>query len=95
MVEQRKHYRVINNSPCDLVNRDGSAYSALLSDISVGGAFVKVDCKACLREGDLVALKLNDESLFYPVKHISRVVRVVSNSNYGLRFLVNGLIFKN
>ena len=96
MGEQRKHYRVSCHSHCDLVNREGRAYPALLSDISIGGALVKVDRKTRLREGDLIALKLNDEAVFYPVKHISRIVRIDSKNNYGLRFLINnGLFFKD
>ncbi len=95
MRDQRKHYRVSCNSQCDLVNRDGSAYPALLNDISAGGALVTVDCKTRLHAGDMIALKLKDEAVFYPVKHISRVVRIDSKNNYGLRFLVNGSLFKD
>lgn len=95
MSEQRKHFRVSCNSNCDLVNRDGSTYPALLSDISSGGALVQVDRKTNLHSGDLIALKIKDESVFYPVKHISRVVRIDSTNNYALSFLVNGRIFKN
>lgn len=95
MSEQRKHQRVRCDSRCDLVNRDGSAYPASLSDISAGGALVKVDSKAPLNTGDLIALKLNEDAVFHPVKRISRIVRIDSKNNYGLRFLVNGVIFKD
>lgn len=95
MSEQRKHQRISCDLQCDLVNRDGSSYPAQLSDISAGGALVKVDCKTPLYSGDLIALKLKEDAVFYPVKSISRIVRVDSKNNYGLRFLVHGQIFKN
>lgn len=95
MSEQRKHQRVVCDSRCDLVNRDGSSYPALLTDISVGGALVRVDGKAPLYSGDLIALKLHEDADFYPVKNISRIVRIDSKNNYGLRFLVTNRIFKN
>lgn len=95
MSEQRKHQRISCDSQCNLVDRDGSSYPALLSDISSGGALVKVDCSPPLNSGDVIALKLNEDAVFHPVKSISRIVRVDSKNNYGLRFLVNGPIFKN
>lgn len=95
MVEQRRHARVSCNSRCDLVNRDGKIFPALLSDISVGGALVTLDRKTRLHEGDLIALKLRDDAAFYPATHVSRILRIDSKNNYGLRFLVNGFSFKN
>lgn len=94
MSEQRKHQRISCDTECDLVNRDGSSYPAVLSDISASGALVKVDCKPPLLSGDLIALKLNEDDVFHPVKNISRIVRIDSKNNYGLRFLVNGPLFK-
>ena len=95
MSEQRKHQRVSCDLQCDLVNRDGSSYPALLSDISAGGALVKVDCSPPLNSGDLIALKLNEDAVFHSVKSISRIVRTDSKNNYGLRFLVSSKIFKS
>ena len=95
MSEQRKDKRVSCDSQCDLVNRDGSAYPALLSDISTGGALVRVDAKTPLHAGDVIALKLNEDAVLHPAKCISRIVRIDSKNNYGLRFLVKGSIFKD
>jgi len=94
MVEQRRHARVSCSDHCHLVHRDGSAFPAFLTDISVGGAMVKIEHRTGLQEGDLIALKLFEGAVFHPAKHISRIVRIDSKNNFGLKFLVKGSLFK-
>ncbi len=69
---------------------DGNTFEALLEDISLGGAFIKVNdgVPESLQVGDVCSLTLCYNSDSSPGKHSCRVVRHDSVS-IGVRFLTN------
>ncbi len=75
---RRKHLRIKVEVQCLLMGLDGVSYKALLDDISLSGASVKVDAGTHFKIGDMCDLMLSDESAKYPIKHSGRIVRVDS-----------------
>jgi len=75
---RRKHLRIKVEVQCLLMGRDGVSYEALLDDISLSGASVRVSADTHFRIGDICDLMLSDESAKYPVKHSGKIVRVDS-----------------
>lgn len=90
MGSNRQYIRIKCDSQCILMETDGSAYQALLEDISLGGALIKVSdgVPNKLQVGDVCNLMLCHNPDSCPVKHSCRVVRMDS-VNMGVRFLTN------
>ena len=86
MVNQRHHSSIKCFSYCLLMGRDGNTYEALLGDISLGGALVKVSGDTHLQPGDLCDLMLSAKLSAFPLKRAVKIVRRDSE-NMGVRFL--------
>lgn len=88
MGSQRQYIRVKDDSKCILMELDGSTYEALLEDISLGGALIKVSngVPKSLNVGDKCNLMLCSNPDVCPSKLSCRVVRHDS-VNMGIRFL--------
>jgi hypothetical protein len=84
--QKRLHSRTKCYSYCRIMCRDGNIYEALLGDISLGGALVKVSSDTHLHVGDLCDLMLSDNSALFPLKHTVKIVRFDSQ-NMGVCFL--------
>lgn len=84
---RRKHLRIRIKVQCLLKKIDGTAYEALLDDISLSGAAVKVNGDTDFQIGDLCDLMLSDESAKFPVRHSGKIVRVDSEI-IGVSFLL-------
>jgi hypothetical protein len=68
------------------MSSEGNAYDALLGDISLGGALVRVNSDTHLRVGDLCDLMLSDKQALIPLKRTGKIVRF--DSKYmGVSFL--------
>lgn len=83
---RRKHLRIKVEVECLLIGHDGANYEALLDDISLSGASVRVNADTHFRVGDMCYLMLSDESAKYPVKHSGKIVRIDSQI-IGVTFL--------
>lgn len=90
MANQRQYVRIKCDSDCVITDDDGSTYEAMLQDISLGGALIKVQdgIPVSLEVGDIckLILCLNIDSC--SIKQICRVVRHDS-VNMGVSFLTN------
>jgi hypothetical protein len=89
MGEQRSHTRVEGGSSnCILMELDGSTYHALLENISLGGALIKIDENVpnSVQIGDECTLLLCSDSGSCSSKHFCRVVRC-NFANMGIQFL--------
>ena len=84
--EKRLHSRTKYYSGCIVMDRDSNTYEALLGDISLGGALVKVNSGTHLHVGDLCDLMLSDSSAVFPLKRTGKIVRYDSE-NMGVSFL--------
>ena len=69
------------------MGHDGSAYDALIANLSLGGALVEVNDDIHLRVGDLCNLVLSDNSAIFPLKRPSKIIRFDSNRKFGVSFL--------
>lgn len=83
---RRKHLRIEIEVKCLLKESNGTSHEALLSDISLSGASVKVDTDTHFQIGDMCDLMLSDESAKLPIRHAARIIRVDSNL-IGVSFL--------
>jgi c-di-GMP-binding flagellar brake protein YcgR len=90
MGSQRQYIRINGNSECILMELDGDTYEALLEDISLGGALIKVNngVPKSLQIGDECNLMLCHNPDLCPSKLSCRVVRHDSDC-IGIRFLTN------
>jgi hypothetical protein len=89
MSEHRVHRRVEGGSMnCILMELDGSTYHALLENISLGGALIKVneDVPNSLQVGAECTLVLCSDSGSCSSKHLCRVARC-NFANMGIQFL--------
>ena len=90
MANQRQHTRDKCNSECNVTDRAGNTYGAVLQDISLGGALIKVKdgVLAGLEVGDICRMLLCDNADSCPIKRTCRVVRFESVS-MGVQFLTD------
>ncbi|HIJ96204.1 MAG TPA: PilZ domain-containing protein [Desulfuromonadales bacterium] len=91
MGEHRLHKRVDGGSSnCILMELDGTTYHALLENISLGGALIKVDEETpnSLQVGDECTLILCSDSGSCSSKHLCRVARC-NFANMGIQFLTS------
>lgn len=86
MDNRRKHSRIKFEARCYLNGSAGVTYEALLDDISLSGALVKVNTDTHFQIGDVCELVLSEKSVAFPVKHTSKIVRVDSGF-IGMNFL--------
>lgn len=84
MASQREHVRVTCEAPC-ILHHKGINYHALLENISLGGALVKIDNAPPdgLYIGSEVNLTVFDTAL--PMKHSCKVIWLDS-SDIGVKF---------
>jgi hypothetical protein len=91
MGNQRLYTRVKGDSAnCILMELDGRSYQALLENISIGGALIKVSegVPYGLQVGDECTLTLCSDSGSCSSRHFCRVVRC-DYVNMGIQFLTN------
>lgn len=86
MDNRRKHFRIKFEIQCTLMEHDGNSYEALLDDISLSGALLKVNADTHFQIGDLCDLMLSEKSAAFPIKHTGKIVRVDSGM-IGVNFL--------
>ena len=86
MDNRRKHFRIKFEAQCTLIGHAGDSYDALLDDISLSGALLKVNADNHFQIGDLCDLMLSDKSAAFPIKHTGEIVRVDSGM-IGVNFL--------
>jgi len=88
MGEARQHSRNKCYSFCLLMEQDGETFEGLMSDISLGGALVKVHGKPHLHVGDMFDMMMADKSTTFPVKRAAKVVRFGCDG-MGVKFLTD------
>ncbi len=91
MGDQRQYTRMKGDSAnCILMELDGSSYRALLENISIGGAFIKVSegIQNGLQVGDECTFTLCSDSNGCTSRHFCRVVRHDA-ANMGIQFITN------
>ena len=90
MANQRQYIRTKSDSKCVVTVDDGSTYEAMLQDISLGGALIKVKdgIPVSLEVGDICRLMLCLNVDSCPIKHTCRIVRYDS-VGMGVQFLTN------
>ena len=90
MGNNRQYIRIKCNSQCIIADTDGSAHMALLEDISIDGALIKVShgISSRLNVGDTCNVMLCHNPNSFPVKHSCKVIRK-DMVNMGVRFLTN------
>ncbi|HIJ86302.1 MAG TPA: PilZ domain-containing protein [Desulfuromonadales bacterium] len=89
MGDQRLYTRVKGDSAnCILMELDGKSYQAMLEDISLGGALIKISegVPHGLHIGDDCSLELCSASNSCSSKHLCRVVRCNFGS-MGIKFI--------
>lgn len=89
MGDQRLYTRVKGDSAnCILMELDGKSYQAMLEDISLGGALIKVSegVPNGLHIGDECTLVLYSSSDTCSSKHFCRVVRC-NYASMGIKFI--------
>lgn len=87
MDNRREYTRVECDSECILMEIDGDTYSALLEDLSLGGALITMRSGTpSLHVGDACSLMLCSDPGSCPTKHFCRVVRHGS-AKIGVTFL--------
>ena len=89
MGDQRLYTRVKGDSAnCILMELDGKSYQAMLEDISLGGALIKISegVPHGLNIGDECSLTLCSASDSCSSKHFCRVVRC-NFTSMGIKFL--------
>lgn len=82
MERERRDLRTKSNSHCLLIGLDGVTYHALLGDVSLGGALIKMSDNVShdLHVGEMCGLMLSDEFNMSSEKHTGRIVRFDSGS---------------
>lgn len=73
---RRKHLRIKIEVQCVLKISDGTAYEALLDDISLSGASIKVNSDTDFQIGEMCELMLSDESSKFPISHTGKIIRI-------------------
>ncbi|MFZ4858446.1 MAG: PilZ domain-containing protein [Desulfuromonadaceae bacterium] len=92
MANHRQHIRNLSNAECALTDDAGNTYRAMLQNISLGGALIKIKDGVLtgLEVGDICKMMLCDNADACPIKHTCRVVRFESVS-MGVQFLTETL----
>ena len=90
MANQRQHSRKKSDAECVVTDEVGNTYGAMLQNISLGGALIKVKdgVLASLEVGDICKMLLCDNADSCPIKQTCRVVRFDSVS-LGVQFLTD------
>ena len=90
MANQRQHIRNKSDSECVVTDETGNTYGAMLLDISLGGALIKVKdgVLASMEVGDICRMMLCTNPDSCPIKRTCRVVRFDSVS-MGVQFLTD------
>ena len=90
MANQRQHVRNKSDAECIVTDDAGNTYGAMLQNISLGGALIKVKdgVLASMEVGDICRMLLCDQADSCPIKRICRVVRLESVS-LGVQFLTD------
>lgn len=84
--QKRLHSRTKCYSYCLVMGRDGNSYEALVGDISLGGALVRVNNDTHLQIGEVCELMFSDKPTLFPLKRTGKIVRF--DSKYiGISFL--------
>ena len=84
---RRKHLRIEIAVLCLIRKLDGASYEALLDDMSLSGASVKVNSATDFQVGDKCELMLSDESAKFPVKHAGKIIWMDSD-RIGVSFVL-------
>lgn len=84
MKSRRQYIRINSHSKCIITSSDGSVFSAMLDNISLGGALVR------MHEAVPLSLNVGDECsltpALCPVKFACRIVRI-HHTDAGVSFL--------
>jgi c-di-GMP-binding flagellar brake protein YcgR len=90
MANQRQYIRNKSDSECVVTDNKGNSYGAMLQDISLGGALIKVTngVLASMEIGDICRMMLCDNADSCPIKHTCRIVRFDSVS-MGVQFITD------
>ncbi len=91
MASQRQSSRINCESHCVLMDCGGSNYEALLENISLGGALIKVrdGVPSGLRVGDICSLAICDNPESCTLKQFCKVVRY-DDLFMGVSFVTSG-----
>jgi hypothetical protein len=84
--EKRLHSRAKCYTGCIVMGHDGNTCEALVGDISLGGALVRVNGDTHLQVGDVCELMFSDKSALFPLKRVGKIARYDSGS-MGVSFL--------
>ena len=85
--QKRLHSRTKYYTYCLVICRDGNSYDALLGDLSLGGALVRVNGDTHLQVGDLCELMLSDKPALFPLKRTGKIVRFEPENYIGVSFI--------
>jgi c-di-GMP-binding flagellar brake protein YcgR len=90
MANQRQYIRIKSDSHCVVMDEEGCDYDAMLQDISLGGALIKVKdgIPESLEVGDICKLMLCLNVDSCSIRHSCRIVRHDSVS-MGVQFLTD------
>ena len=82
MERERRDLRTKSGSHCQLMSLDGVTYQALLGDISLGGALIKMSDNVShdLHVGEMCGLMFRDKLNMNPERHTGKIVRLDSGS---------------
>jgi hypothetical protein len=82
MGSERHNFRTRSNSHCLLMGLDGVTYQALLGDLSVSGALIKMSDNVPhgLHVGEMCGLMFSDNFKMSSEKHTGKIVRLDSGS---------------
>jgi hypothetical protein len=87
MGNQRLHTRMKFHFYCLVMGRDGGTYEALIGDISLGGALIRLNSDTHLQVGDLCEIMFSEKPALFPLKRTSKIVRLDSERSMGVSFL--------
>jgi hypothetical protein len=81
MEGKRHEIRSKSDSICLLIGIDGVSHQALLENISLGGALVRIDNKDSkkLHVGEMCGLMFHDSHNMNPDRHTGKIVRIDSD----------------
>ncbi|MBK5277043.1 MAG: PilZ domain-containing protein [Desulfuromonadales bacterium] len=82
MESEKQNFRTDSNSHCLLMGIDGVTYQALLGDLSLTGALIKMSDKAPhgLHVGEMCGLMLNNNTNMSFSKHTGMIVELDSGN---------------
>jgi hypothetical protein len=85
--QKRLHTRMKFHFSCLLMGRDGNTYDALIGNISLGGALIRVNSDTHLQVGDMCEIVFSEKPALFPLKRTGKIVRLDSERNMGVSFL--------